>query len=79
MILSNEMLLRGIAFAEARRNSARRILKSQNSSCEKDNAELSYDGVFQRNLGSKATTFLQSNDECGPNSSLNFVSSLQLQ
>ncbi|XP_076162683.1 trafficking kinesin-binding protein milt isoform X2 [Ptiloglossa arizonensis] len=66
------MLLRGIAFAEARRNSARRILKSQNSSCEKDNAELSYDGVFQRNLGSKATTFLQSNDECGPNSSLNF-------
>ncbi|XP_076651595.1 trafficking kinesin-binding protein milt isoform X2 [Halictus rubicundus] len=47
------MILRGIAFAEARRNSARRILKSQNSSCEKDNAELTYDGV--RSLGSKST------------------------
>lgn len=45
------MLLRGIAFAEARRNSAKRILKPQNSICEKDNAELTYDGIFQCNFG----------------------------
>ncbi|XP_076665921.1 trafficking kinesin-binding protein milt isoform X2 [Andrena cerasifolii] len=62
------MLLRGIAFAEARRSSTRRILKPQNSGCEKDNAELTYDGVFQRNLASKATTFPQSSGE----TSLNF-------
>ncbi|XP_043797134.1 trafficking kinesin-binding protein milt isoform X3 [Apis laboriosa] len=50
------MLLRGIAFAEARRNSAKRILKPQNSICEKDNAELTYDGVFQYNFGSMANS-----------------------
>ncbi|XP_031848218.1 trafficking kinesin-binding protein milt isoform X2 [Nomia melanderi] len=59
------MILRGIAFAEARRNSARRILKPQNSGCEKDNAELTYDGVFQRNLGSKPTKFPQSTTDHG--------------
>ncbi|XP_043512354.1 trafficking kinesin-binding protein milt isoform X2 [Frieseomelitta varia] len=57
------MLLRGIAFAETRRNSARRILKPQNSGYEKDNPELTYDGVFQRNLGSKANTYTQSISE----------------
>lgn len=54
------MLLRGIAFAEARRNSAKRILKPQNSICEKDNAELTYDGVFQYNFGSLANSYSQS-------------------
>ncbi|XP_068986899.1 trafficking kinesin-binding protein milt isoform X4 [Bombus flavifrons] len=54
------MLLRGIAFAEARRNSARRILIPQNSACEKDNAELTYDGAFQRSLGSKANSLSRS-------------------
>ncbi|XP_003704554.2 trafficking kinesin-binding protein milt isoform X2 [Megachile rotundata] len=56
------MLLRGIAFAEVRRNSARRIWKSQNSSCEKDNTELTYDGVFQRNYTSKNACPLSVND-----------------
>lgn len=54
------MLLRGIAFAEARRNSAKRILKPQNSICEKDNAELTYDGIFQCNFGSMANSYSQS-------------------
>ncbi|CAK9822034.1 Trafficking kinesin-binding protein 1 [Anthophora retusa] len=66
------MLLRGIAFAEARRNSARRILKPQNSSCEKENTELTYDGVFQRNLGSKTNAFSQSVDEHSSTNSLPF-------
>ena len=57
------MLLRGIAFAEVRRNSARRILKPQNSGSEKDNPELTYDGVFQRNLESKANIYTQSISE----------------
>ncbi|XP_076750608.1 trafficking kinesin-binding protein milt isoform X1 [Xylocopa sonorina] len=65
------MLLRGIAFAEARRNSARRILKPQNSGCEKDNAELTYDGVFQRNFGSK-TAYLSSMSEHSPSASPSF-------
>ncbi|XP_029052654.2 trafficking kinesin-binding protein milt isoform X2 [Osmia bicornis bicornis] len=64
------MLLRGIAFAEARRNSARRIWKSQNSSCEKDNTELTYDGVFQRNLVSKANTYSPSVRDRSPTPSL---------
>ncbi|CAD1479169.1 unnamed protein product, partial [Heterotrigona itama] len=64
------MLLRGIAFAEARRNSARRILKPQNSGCEKDNPELIYDGVFQRNLESKANIYTQSISECSSSTPL---------
>lgn len=74
MTVSNEMLLRGIAFAEARRNSARRILKPQNSGCEKDNTELTYDGVFQRSLGSKANTYSQSVGEQSPTAPLSIVS-----
>lgn len=68
------MLLRGIAFAEARRNSARRILKPQNAGCEKDNAELTYDGVFQRNLGAKANTCFQSVGERSPTTTHPLVS-----
>ncbi|XP_054000970.1 trafficking kinesin-binding protein milt isoform X2 [Hylaeus anthracinus] len=64
------MLLRGIAFAEARRNSARRIRKPQNTNNDKDNTELSYNAVFQHSLGSKAT--FPSIDESGSNSSFNF-------
>ncbi|XP_043253897.1 trafficking kinesin-binding protein milt isoform X1 [Colletes gigas] len=66
------MLLRGIAFAEARRTSARRILKPQNSACERDNTDLSYDGVCLHSLESKTTTFLRSVGEHDSNSSLNF-------
>ncbi|XP_043797133.1 trafficking kinesin-binding protein milt isoform X2 [Apis laboriosa] len=65
------MLLRGIAFAEARRNSAKRILKPQNSICEKDNAELTYDGVFQYNFGSMANS--QSIGGYSPLSSLSLL------
>lgn len=68
------MLLRGIAFAEARRNSAKRILKPQNSICEKDNAELTYDGVFQYNFGSMANSYSQSIGGYNPLSSLSLVS-----
>ncbi|XP_017792646.1 PREDICTED: uncharacterized protein LOC108574545 [Habropoda laboriosa] len=64
------MLLRGIAFSEARRSVTRRILKPQNSSCEKDNTELTYDEVFQSNLGSKENTYSQSINE---HSSTNFL------
>ncbi|KAL0107525.1 hypothetical protein PUN28_014681 [Cardiocondyla obscurior] len=49
------MLLRGIAFAEARRNSARRVLKSrdktQSNGCERDPApDISQDGSLARHV-----------------------------
>lgn len=69
------MLLRGIAFAEARRNSARRILIPQNSACEKDNVELTYDGAFQRSLGSKANNLSRS---IGESTLVSFYSCLKI-
>ncbi|KAK2579304.1 hypothetical protein KPH14_008258 [Odynerus spinipes] len=63
-----KMLLRGIAFAEVRRNSARRVFKgrdkAQNSSCEKEGNELSLssnDASLMRQA--RRTIFLQSNDD----------------
>lgn len=49
------MLLRGIAFAEARRNSARRVFKSrektQGNGCERDAAsDVSHDGSLARHV-----------------------------
>lgn len=50
-----KMLLRGIAFAEARRNSARRVFKSrdktQGNGCERDAADLCHDGSLARHVG----------------------------
>lgn len=56
------MLLRGIAFAEARRNSARRVFKgrdkTQGNGCEKDIApDLLHDGSSARHTRTAMTAY----------------------
>ncbi|KAF7405205.1 hypothetical protein HZH66_004111 [Vespula vulgaris] len=62
------MLLRGIAFAEVRRNSARRVFKGrdkgQNTSCEKEGNEFSNELTRQ---STRRSLFLQSNDDLQKN------------
>jgi len=50
------MLLRGIAFAEARRNSARRVFKNRDKTqgCERD---LSHDGSLARHVRMKMMAY----------------------
>ncbi|EFN71844.1 Trafficking kinesin-binding protein 1 [Camponotus floridanus] len=63
------MLLRGIAFAEARRNSARRVFKNRdktqsNNGCERDVAsDLSYDGPLTRHMRTMTMMVRQSPEQ----------------
>ncbi|KAI4473490.1 hypothetical protein M0804_015320 [Polistes exclamans] len=62
------MLLRGIAFAEVRRNSARRVFKgrdkAQNSTCEKEGNEISNEHTRQ---AARRALFLQTNNDVQKN------------
>ncbi|XP_012057578.1 PREDICTED: trafficking kinesin-binding protein milt [Atta cephalotes] len=53
------MLLRGIAFAEARRNSARRVFKNRDKTqgCERDALDLSHDGSLARHVRMKMMAY----------------------
>ncbi|GAB1869297.1 Trafficking kinesin-binding protein 1 [Camponotus japonicus] len=63
------MLLRGIAFAEARRNSARRVFKNRDKTqssngCERDVAsDLSYDGPLTRHMRTMTMMVRQSPEQ----------------